>query len=96
MMNQDQRRCAAELLWSAWNDERRIDAIPDPFRPTSRADGYQVHQSLAEISGQATVGWKIAATAIIDKPKPADVPSKLHFFTGAARNCSAKKIGGKL
>ena len=63
MMNQDQRRCAAELLWSAWNDERRIDAIPDPFRPTSRADGYQVQQSLAEISGQATVGWKIAATS---------------------------------
>ncbi len=62
-MNQDQSQLAAELLWNAWMDERRIDAIPEAFRPATRADGYQIQRQLAEHSGQATVGWKIAATS---------------------------------
>lgn len=62
-MNQDQIQRAAELLWSSWIEERRIDAIPQEFRPVTRADGYQIQRRLAEVSGQATVGWKIAATS---------------------------------
>lgn len=63
-MNQDQIRRAAELLWKTWMEERRIDAIPDAFRPATRADGYQIQRQLAEHSGQATAGWKIAATSV--------------------------------
>ena len=62
-MNQDHGLHAAEILWSAWSDERRIDAIPEAFRPTTRADGYEVQRRLADVSGQATAGWKIAATS---------------------------------
>lgn len=62
-MNQDQLQRAAELLWEAWMEERRIDSIPEAFRPATRDDGYQIQRRLAEHSGQATVGWKIAATS---------------------------------
>ena len=62
-MNHDQAQRAAELLWNAWMNERRIDAIPEAFRPATRADGYQIQRQLAEHSGQATIGWKIAATS---------------------------------
>ncbi len=62
-MNQVQSQLAAELLWNAWIEERRIDSIPEAFRPAARADGYQIQRQLADHSGQATVGWKIAATS---------------------------------
>ncbi len=62
-MNRDQTQRAAELLWGAWMEERRIDAIPEMFRPVTRDDGYLIQSQIAEISGQATVGWKIAATS---------------------------------
>lgn len=63
-MNHKLAQQAAELLWTTWNDERRIDAIPEAIRPASRADGYQIQQQVAEESGQPTVGWKIAATSV--------------------------------
>ncbi len=63
-MNHDHAQQAAELLWKTWTEERRMDAIPEAMRPVSRADGYQIQRQLAEYSGQATVGWKIAATSI--------------------------------
>ncbi|MFM9960920.1 MAG: 2-keto-4-pentenoate hydratase [Planctomycetaceae bacterium] len=62
-MHSDQSQRAAEWLWNAWIQERRIDAIPEAFRPVTRSDGYQIQLQLAEHSGQATVGWKIAATS---------------------------------
>lgn len=62
-MNQDQIHRAAELLWQTWMDERRIKAIPESFRPATRADGYAIQRQMAENSGQAVVGWKIAATS---------------------------------
>ena len=62
-MNQDQTQRAAELLWNAWIEERRIDAIPEAFRPATRAEGYAIQRRVADISGQAVVGWKIAATS---------------------------------
>lgn len=62
-MNQDQIHRAAELLWQTWIGERRIDAIPEAVRPATRADGYAIQRRIAEISGQAVVGWKIAATS---------------------------------
>ena len=62
-MNQDQSQQAADFLWRAWTEERRVASIPESCRPATRADGYQIQRHIAEISGQATVGWKIAATS---------------------------------
>lgn len=62
-MNQDQIHRAAELLWQTWMSERRIEAIPESFRPATRADGYAIQRQMAENSGQVVVGWKIAATS---------------------------------
>lgn len=62
-MNDRQSQNAAEFLWNAWTDGRRIDGIPEGFRPVTRGDGYQIQRSMADRSGQATVGWKIAATS---------------------------------
>lgn len=62
-MNQDQARSAADFLLNAWNADRHIDAIPEANRPASRADGYAIQRHVGELSGQPTVGWKIAATS---------------------------------
>jgi 2-keto-4-pentenoate hydratase len=62
-MNTHHAKLAAECLWSAWQEERRIDAIPEAIRPTNRSDAYAVQAQLADCSGQRTVGWKIAATS---------------------------------
>jgi 2-keto-4-pentenoate hydratase len=62
-MTPDQTDRAAELLWQTWAKDRHIDAIPEAFRPATRADGYVIQLRVAKIAGQATVGWKIAATS---------------------------------
>ncbi len=62
-MNSNDAKLAADWLWRAWNEERRIDNIPEAFRPTNRAEAYAVQGQLADRSGQRTVGWKIAATS---------------------------------
>lgn len=62
-MNPHQAQQAAEFLWQTWDEERHSDAIPEACRPATRADGYAIQRLVAEVSGQATVGWKIAATS---------------------------------
>ena len=54
---------AAELLLGNWQAETRIDALPEDSRPIDRASGYAIAARLAALSGQATAGWKIAATS---------------------------------
>ena len=62
-MTHDQSQQAADILWRAWMEERRIASIPESCRPATRAEGYEIQRHIAEISGQATAGWKIAATS---------------------------------
>ncbi len=54
---------AAQLLWSTWQGNGRIEQLPLSCRPTTRAQGYQVQAEVARLSGQAVMGWKIAATS---------------------------------
>lgn len=54
---------AARLLWAAWGEPRRIDALPIECRPRTRHDGYSIQAELARISRQQVAGWKIAATS---------------------------------
>lgn len=54
---------AATLVWQSWTSRARIDALPAACRPATRAEGYAAQSALAELSGQPTIGWKIAATS---------------------------------
>ena len=54
---------AAQLIWSNFSGHARINALPESCRPTSRPDGYAVQAEVARLSGQPSVGWKIAATS---------------------------------
>ena len=54
---------AAAVLWRNWQESLRIRELPERCRPVDRAEGYAIQAKLAEISGQALTGWKIAATS---------------------------------
>lgn len=56
-------RDAAKLLWRHWQRSTRLDQLPEECRPVTRADGYAVQAEVANASGQAVAGWKIAATS---------------------------------
>jgi 2-keto-4-pentenoate hydratase len=54
---------AAEILWSSWLGNRRIEALPEHCRPSDRAEAYFIQAAIGEKSGAALFGWKIAATS---------------------------------
>ncbi len=62
-MQPDHAQAAATLLWNTWQQGKRLAALPPDCRPASRGDGYAVQAALAQRSGQAVRGWKIAATS---------------------------------
>jgi 2-keto-4-pentenoate hydratase len=55
---------AADCLLAAARSAIRLDALPEACRPRDIADGYAVQALVAEQSGRAVVGWKIAATSV--------------------------------
>jgi 2-keto-4-pentenoate hydratase len=62
-MDLGQAEQAADLLWSAWRQGRRLAALPENCRPRSLEDGYAVQDALAARHGGDRLGWKIAATS---------------------------------
>ena len=62
-MDQAHIHAAAQLLWNAWQDGRKLEQLPDACRPQTIEDGYAVQARLASSSGQSVSGWKIAATS---------------------------------
>ncbi|MBI3528036.1 MAG: hydratase [Betaproteobacteria bacterium] len=54
---------AAKIIWNTWRANKRIDELPATCRPRSRIEGYRVQTRVAQLSGQDTFGWKIAATS---------------------------------
>jgi 2-keto-4-pentenoate hydratase len=54
---------AAEILWSAWQQGRRLEALPEDCRPRSVEDGYAIQDAIAANHGGEVIGWKIAATS---------------------------------
>jgi len=54
---------AAAVLWRNWTQSTRIDELPEHCRPNDRAEAYAIQAELATLSGQASIGWKIAATS---------------------------------
>ena len=81
---------ASNLLWDHWTGERRLDQIPEPIRPSSRADGYAVQATLEQRSGAPLFGWKIAATSVagqkhinVDGPMAGRLLRERAFDSGA-------------
>lgn len=63
-MNESNLQTAAAILWQNWQQQSRIDEIPEPCRPNNRAEGYAIQAEIERLSGQKVVGWKIAATSL--------------------------------
>jgi 2-keto-4-pentenoate hydratase len=62
-MDPKQINLAAQTIWNAWQEGRRIENLPDTCRPQTLEEGYAIQAALAASSGQALAGWKIAATS---------------------------------
>jgi len=62
-VNQAAIEKAADILWQARLSGRRLETLPADCRPGSLAEGYAIQDAMALSSGQAVVGWKIAATS---------------------------------
>jgi 2-keto-4-pentenoate hydratase len=59
----DSVSAAASLLLRHWRAETKLASLPEKMRPADRATAYRVGASIAELSGDKVVGWKIAATS---------------------------------
>jgi len=62
-MQSQRARQAADILWSAWQDKRLLEALPDDCRPQSLEEGYAIQDAMAAHHGGEVIGWKIAATS---------------------------------
>ena len=63
-MNSENARTAANILWGSWKSGQRLRQLPDGCRPRTLGEGYVVQAMLEEVSGCASLGWKIAATNV--------------------------------
>jgi len=54
---------AARSLWIHWQEGRRMPALPDSCRPSTRAEGYAVQEQVMAVAQRGQFGWKIAATS---------------------------------
>lgn len=54
---------AARLLWAARQQGAVIDALPEPLRPHTEAQGHAIQAALPAVTQDTVVGWKIAATS---------------------------------
>jgi len=62
-MNETAIAEAAEILWRARLERRRLTELPAHCRPGSLAEGYAVQDAMAALARQPVLGWKIAATS---------------------------------
>jgi 2-keto-4-pentenoate hydratase len=56
-------REAAQLLWRHRCAGTTVANLPEALRPRNAADGLAIQAAWPAVSGQAVVGWKIAATS---------------------------------
>jgi 2-keto-4-pentenoate hydratase len=62
-VNETSTQGAADLLWQHWQDQQRLDHLPNDMRPATRAEGYTVQARLDARTASSLFGWKIAATS---------------------------------
>ncbi len=53
------RAAAADRLRDAWRSGRCVDALPEPLRPRTLADGYDLQDALIAATGEPRDGWKL-------------------------------------
>ena len=82
---------AAQLIWSNVHNRMQISALPASCVPANRAEGYAVQAEVARLSGQSSIGWKIAATSVagqkhinVDGPLAGRVLADRAFVAGTA------------
>ena len=63
VMDSDKVERAAGILWSAWQERRRLDGLPAACRPRDLSEGYAVQAALGALAASPLLGWKIAATS---------------------------------
>jgi 2-keto-4-pentenoate hydratase len=56
---------AANILRQHFRSSTRLAQLPVDCRPANRADGYRIQHRGVALTGQAVVGWKIAATSTL-------------------------------
>ena len=54
---------AGRIILGCWTNGDVIESLPEACRPRTMAEGYAAQRALAAASGEAVVGWKIAATS---------------------------------
>ena len=55
---------AGRIIHRCWTNGEAIEMLPDGCRPGTVAQGYEAQRALAAATGEAVVGWKIAATSV--------------------------------
>ena len=68
---------AADALLTLWQQRTRCDGLPQSYRPSSRAEGYAVQQSIGDKQQHALFGWKIELPALKGN---AISPSMVHWL----------------
>ncbi len=58
---------AAAILAEAWRDGTQLTHLPEPIRPRTMADGYDVQDRLIQQMGLSTCGWKLGIGSLAQK-----------------------------
>lgn len=92
-------REAAQLLWQHRCAGTTITHLPDALRPLRADDGLAVQDAWPAVSGQAVVGWKIAATSAagqahinVGGPLPGRILARLVHPVGEAVSLAGNRM----
>lgn len=90
---------AAELLWRNRCAGTTISNLPEALRPKDTAAGHAIQAEWPMVSGQAVVGWKIAATSAagqahinVGGPLPGRILTRFVFAVGEAVSLAGNRM----
>ncbi|QQP93071.1 hydratase (plasmid) [Skermanella sp. TT6] len=99
MLRERHIQAASDLLYQCWQDGRRITALPDEVRPSTRAEGYAIQALLDHRTAGPLFGWKIAATSLagqahiaVDGPLAGRLLSERVFGDGARLSLAGNRM----
>ncbi|WP_207538709.1 2-keto-4-pentenoate hydratase [Sabulicella rubraurantiaca] len=90
---------ASEMLVRHWREGTVLAALPEPLRPTTRAEGYAIQAQLERLSAKPLWGWKIAATSTagqqhigVDGPLAGRLLAEMVYADGATLPFGANRM----
>jgi 2-keto-4-pentenoate hydratase len=90
---------AAQLLWRHRCAGTTITGLPEALRPQNADDGHAIQAEWPAVSGQAVVGWKIAATSAAGQahinvagPLPGRILARFVHAVGDAVSLTANRM----